>query len=410
MDKKYLACAISLATALFANSVSAAGNGSNPNGKPFQALQEKIDANTALIEANSEAIGTLTVSVSDINNRLDQTDIQIGTLEELIAANSNDISVAMGRINDADAQIDILFSELSQIVEDHLLDIANITATLNSIEIEIANLNNLRQALADDLNSKLAALTLQVDTNTADISLNILELLSVNAQLTSINSQLQDLASRQQALQESQDTLSAAVDLLRITVAGLDSRLANVESLNVKGSCQQILEANPSASNGYYQIDADASDDVGAVNVYCDMETDGGGWTNLDFASNQILLANGNFINCSSLTHDSNGLTCRAPEFNNGGYLYHYRCDGGDDTARYILDQIGAEIGHKNSPTLGFQGLTQRYTGEHGTSHSGKDEYIYVNGEVVHWNDPKAADYSTGYNGNCVPGFFSLTL
>ena len=41
-------------------------------------------------------------------------------------------------------------------------------------------------------------------------------------------------------------------------------------------SCLNILENYPSSENGMYEIDPD---DSGSFEVYCDMETDGGGWT-----------------------------------------------------------------------------------------------------------------------------------
>ena len=42
-------------------------------------------------------------------------------------------------------------------------------------------------------------------------------------------------------------------------------------------SCVEILQANPSAPSGPYAIVPDPG--LGAINVYCDMDTDGGGWT-----------------------------------------------------------------------------------------------------------------------------------
>jgi hypothetical protein len=45
-------------------------------------------------------------------------------------------------------------------------------------------------------------------------------------------------------------------------------------------SCQALLQARPSTSNGVYRIDPDGpSNPVAAFNAQCDMTTSGGGWT-----------------------------------------------------------------------------------------------------------------------------------
>lgn len=43
--------------------------------------------------------------------------------------------------------------------------------------------------------------------------------------------------------------------------------------------CKQILAQNPSATDGVYQIDPDGTGAMAAFDCYCDMNTDGGGWT-----------------------------------------------------------------------------------------------------------------------------------
>ncbi len=45
------------------------------------------------------------------------------------------------------------------------------------------------------------------------------------------------------------------------------------------GSCKDILAAVPDAENGLYVIDPDGEGPGAAIEVFCDMSTDGGGWT-----------------------------------------------------------------------------------------------------------------------------------
>lgn len=44
-------------------------------------------------------------------------------------------------------------------------------------------------------------------------------------------------------------------------------------------NCLAIKTANPSATNGIYSVDPDGAGAMPSMNVYCDMATDGGGWT-----------------------------------------------------------------------------------------------------------------------------------
>lgn len=57
------------------------------------------------------------------------------------------------------------------------------------------------------------------------------------------------------------------------------SKIGNVSAPYYFKNCKDILENNPGSPDGIYTIDPDGSGVIDPFNCYCDMSTDGGGWT-----------------------------------------------------------------------------------------------------------------------------------
>jgi hypothetical protein len=125
-------------------------------------------------------------------------------------------------------------------------------------------LNNMRQALANELNTALAALNAAVNDNALAIDSLVLQLVTVNAQLTSINSSIVDLNNRSEALEAAQaeyatrlaeltsvvDNLEDAVETLQsyhlFTFEGIQTNLP-VDSLNGWSQCFSASYAEQNA-------------------------------------------------------------------------------------------------------------------------------------------------------------------
>ncbi len=93
-------------------------------------------------------------------------------------------------------------------------------------------------------------------------------------------------------------------------------------------SCGALHIANPSARSGVYRIDTDGAEPLAAVMAWCDMDTDGGGWTLV------------------GRSHPSGNTLPRCTTTDGGAFFGWRRATGSvtDDTLAYSLDAAGVGL------------------------------------------------------------------
>ncbi|KAI8493476.1 Fibrinogen C domain-containing protein 1 [Branchiostoma belcheri] len=148
-----------------------------------------------------------------------------------------------------------------------------------------------RRGVCSFLRAHLSCLTAGIAVLLSLVSVGLAPLTFINKQEISQLSTTFDAVKRDQynmsttvdALKRDQDGMSTTVDALkrdldneRSRITALEKRLHEIDS-DKPQDCQDILDNDETTPSGVYMVYP--RDNLGGFNVFCDMDTDGGGWT-----------------------------------------------------------------------------------------------------------------------------------
>jgi hypothetical protein len=122
-------------------------------------------------------------------------------------------------------------------------------------------------------------------------------------------------------------------------------------------SCRSIKQTNPSAASGVYLIDPDGAGSGAPFNVYCEMSTDGGGWTVMAYIRSNAQWDIATFADSGTVGNTAGGfaqgatLAASAATFTERILIY-----------RRLIEQ-GADLGTQWMVTYRQDGVATRYSG-----------------------------------------------
>ncbi len=221
-------CALALAVAGASYSAFAAAKSQGQNnGQPFQAIQNRIDANLALIQANQGDITALQAQSTSLLEAFHSLGTSLSELEVRVSSNETDISSAHARLDGVDGSLASLFSEVSELAARHADDIQLIHQQIDGLSASIADHSAALSDLSAQLVAKAAELSAAIDDGALAVDGLTADLALLNAQTTTLNLQLANAQQTIAALESRASAQEAELDALLLRVMTVEDQVAN---------------------------------------------------------------------------------------------------------------------------------------------------------------------------------------
>eukprot|EP00048_Salpingoeca_helianthica_P013028 m.194316 g.194316 ORF g.194316 m.194316 type:complete len:569 (-) comp15449_c1_seq4:704-2410(-) len=133
----------------------------------------------------------------------------------------------------------------------------------------------------------------------------------VQAQLAILAANVTTLAATQGQILNTLASVSNTISNFSARIVALESAQSHARATNIPISCLDVLSQNPSAPSGNYTIRPLGFRVSQRLTVYCDMTSDGGGWTMVGWVDESFggfqnpVVESASYLNIASLRHNS---------------------------------------------------------------------------------------------------------
>ncbi|XP_078619531.1 uncharacterized protein LOC144886676 [Branchiostoma floridae x Branchiostoma japonicum] len=264
----------------------------------IEALQATVSSQDSIIQQQAAALQQLQETVQQLEtiNQQQATTIQQHTnsLQQLEATNQQQAS-NLQQLEATNQQQASSLQQLEATNQQHASTLQQVEATNQQHAISLQQLDATNQQQASSLqqleatNQQQASSLQQLEVTNQQQAKSLQQLETTNQQqgsnLQQLNTTIQQqgtaLLQQEETLQQQEETLQQQANAIHQQATTLQQCTTNLQQLEDKvagpQSCNELLNSGHNTS-GVYTL-YPAGEVTSPIHVYCDMDTDGGGWT-----------------------------------------------------------------------------------------------------------------------------------